>query len=75
MRRRLLAAFLLAAAALIAYLVYVFAGLPPRAQVRALAGQDPGPTSLMRQREAEARARGREGEGGGRGRPLDRSAG
>ncbi len=58
MRRRLLAAFLLAAAALIAYLVYLFAGLPPRARVRALAGQDPGPTSLMRQREAEAGARG-----------------
>ena len=59
MRRRLLAASLLAAAGLLGYVVYVLAGLPPRAEVRALAAKDPGPTSLMRQREAEARARGR----------------
>src|SRR6266581_7176582 len=59
MRPRLLAATLLAAAVPVAYGVYVLAGLPPRAQVRALASQEPGPTSLMRQREAEAKARGR----------------
>ena len=59
MRRRLLAASLLAAAGLLGYGVYVLAGLPPRAEVRALAAKDPGPTSLMRHGEAEARARGR----------------
>ena len=59
MRRRLLAAFLLAAVGLLGSLIYVLAGLPSRSEVRALAGRDPGPTSLMRQREAEARARGR----------------
>ena len=50
---------LLAAAVPVAYVVYVLAGLPPRAEVRALARKDPGPTSVMRQREAEAKARGR----------------
>jgi monofunctional biosynthetic peptidoglycan transglycosylase len=59
MRRRLLAAFLLAAVGLLGSLIYVLAGLPSRSEVRALAERDPGPTSLMRQREAEARARGR----------------
>ena len=58
MRPRLLAATLLAAA-VPAYVVYVLAGLPPHAQVRALAGKDPGPTSVMRQREAEAKSQGR----------------
>jgi len=33
---------------------YVAAGLPARAEVRALAVRNPGPTALMRQRETEA---------------------
>ncbi|HSB60433.1 MAG TPA: monofunctional biosynthetic peptidoglycan transglycosylase [Vicinamibacteria bacterium] len=59
MRRRLLAAALLAAAGLLICAVYVVAGLPSRDEVRALARKNPGKTALMRQREEEARARGR----------------
>jgi monofunctional biosynthetic peptidoglycan transglycosylase len=40
---------------------YVAAGLPSRAEVRALASRNPGPTALMRQRQSEAAARGRRG--------------
>jgi monofunctional biosynthetic peptidoglycan transglycosylase len=42
---------------LVAGLGFLWAGLPPRSEVRALASKNPGPTALMRQREAEARAR------------------
>ena len=59
MRRRLLAAALLAAGGLLTYAVYVVAGLPSRDEVRVLARRNPGKTALMRQREEEARARGR----------------
>jgi monofunctional biosynthetic peptidoglycan transglycosylase len=38
-----------------AYGVYVVAGLPSRAEVRALARRPPGKTGVMRQREEEAR--------------------
>jgi monofunctional biosynthetic peptidoglycan transglycosylase len=40
-------------------LAWVVAGLPPRADVRALAGRNPGKTRLMEQREEEAKAAGR----------------
>jgi len=46
-------------AAGVAYAVWVAAGLPSRAEVRALARANPGVTSVMRQREAEARRAGR----------------
>jgi monofunctional biosynthetic peptidoglycan transglycosylase len=39
--------------------VYVWLGLPSRADVSALARENPGQTSVMRQREAEARRQGR----------------
>jgi monofunctional biosynthetic peptidoglycan transglycosylase len=55
LRRALLLLLVLAAA----YALYVVTGLPSRAEVRALAKRDPGPTALMRQRQAEARAAGR----------------
>ena len=42
---------------LVAGFGFVWLGLPPRSEVRALASRNPGPTALMRQREAEARAR------------------
>ena len=61
MRRRIplpvLAAFA-AVLAIAAYAVYVWTGLPPRSEVRALATRNPGPTGLMRQRAAEARGKG-----------------
>jgi monofunctional biosynthetic peptidoglycan transglycosylase len=50
--RRLLLAALLAP---VVYLAWVVWGLPPRAEVRALAKKNPGLTGVMRQREAEAR--------------------
>jgi monofunctional biosynthetic peptidoglycan transglycosylase len=43
----------------IGLLAYAWWGLPARADVRALARQDPGRTSVMRQRENEARRAGR----------------
>jgi monofunctional biosynthetic peptidoglycan transglycosylase len=46
-------------AAVAALGVYVWAGLPSRAEVRALATTNPERTRLMQQREEEARARGR----------------
>jgi monofunctional biosynthetic peptidoglycan transglycosylase len=42
---------------LVAALGFLWAGLPSRSEVRALASKNPGTTALMRQREAEARAR------------------
>jgi monofunctional biosynthetic peptidoglycan transglycosylase len=59
MRRRLLAAALLVAAATLGYGTYVLAGLPARDEVRALARKNPGKTGVMRQREEEAKAKGR----------------
>ncbi len=50
---------LLLLAASLGYAVYAVAGLPSRADVRALATRNPGRTGVMRQREAEARALGR----------------
>jgi monofunctional biosynthetic peptidoglycan transglycosylase len=50
---------LLAAGALALGVVYVLAGLPSRGAVRALARENPGRTSVMRQREREARRAGR----------------
>jgi monofunctional biosynthetic peptidoglycan transglycosylase len=46
---------LVIAAAVLAFGFYVVAGLPSRAEVRALATRNPGPTSVMRQREREAK--------------------
>jgi monofunctional biosynthetic peptidoglycan transglycosylase len=51
--RRLL---LLAVAVALGYAVFVFWGLPSRADVRALAKKNPGKTGVMRQREEEALA-------------------
>jgi len=48
-------AFLVVLLVSLLYAGWVAAGLPPRAQVRALAGTNPSVTSLMRQREEEAR--------------------
>ena len=45
--------------ALLGYGLYVLAGLPPRAEVRALVRTNPRETSVMRQLEAEARKAGR----------------
>jgi len=53
--RRALAAGGGTAAIAIGAALYVLWGLPPREQVRALAGRNPGPTALMRQRQEEAR--------------------
>jgi monofunctional glycosyltransferase len=50
---------LVLAAAVLAFGFYVLAGLPSRAEVRALATRNPGPTSVMRQREREAKEAGR----------------
>jgi len=58
MRRWPILGGLLAAGGL-AYAVYVVMGLPPRADVRALARTNPGPTGVMRQRAEEVRAKGR----------------
>jgi monofunctional biosynthetic peptidoglycan transglycosylase len=52
-----LALALLAAA--LAFFAYVWLGIPSRARVAALATDNPGTTSLMRQREEEARKAGR----------------
>jgi monofunctional biosynthetic peptidoglycan transglycosylase len=46
-------------ASLLAYSVYVLAGLPPRAEIRTLRRTNPRETSVMRQRAAEARRAGR----------------
>jgi monofunctional biosynthetic peptidoglycan transglycosylase len=54
--KRILLALLALSAA---YAVYVAAGLPSRAQVRALATANPGTTALMRQRDEEALRAGR----------------
>jgi len=51
--------FLAVLALAAAYAVYVAAGLPSPAQVRALARANPGATALMRQRDDEARRAGR----------------
>ena len=59
MRRRLLAGALLLAALLLGGVAWFLAGLPSRAEVRALAKRNPPETSLMRQRAAEAKAKGR----------------
>ncbi len=58
-RRRLLAGLGALLAVAVVFAVYVFLGLPSRAEVRALATKNPTTTALMRQREEEARARGR----------------
>ena len=58
MRRFALLGASLAAIGL-AYAVHVFMGLPPRAELRALARTNPGPTGVMRQRAEEAREKGR----------------
>jgi monofunctional biosynthetic peptidoglycan transglycosylase len=58
-RRRLLAAALAAAAGLAGLGIWVWAGLPARAEVRALRTRSPGLTRLMAQRREEARVRGR----------------
>ena len=52
-------ALLLGAVGLAGYLGYVLWGLPPRAEVRALARKSPDRTGVMRQREDEARRAGR----------------
>jgi monofunctional biosynthetic peptidoglycan transglycosylase len=57
MRRLLVASAAAVAALSFAGALYVASGLPPRAEVRALAARNPGPTALMRQREEEARRR------------------
>jgi monofunctional biosynthetic peptidoglycan transglycosylase len=54
LRRLLLGAGFLGLAA---FLAWLFAGLPARSEVRALATSTPAKTALMRQREAEAKAR------------------
>jgi monofunctional biosynthetic peptidoglycan transglycosylase len=59
MGRRVLLAALAAAALLAALAAWVWVGLPPRAEVRALARTNPSRTRLMAQREEGARARGR----------------
>jgi len=41
----------------VGFLAWVWSGLPPRREVRALAAAAPSQTALMRQREAEARAK------------------
>jgi len=51
--------FLAAVALTAAYAVYVAAGLPSTAQVRALARTNPGSTALMEERDDEARRAGR----------------
>jgi monofunctional biosynthetic peptidoglycan transglycosylase len=57
MRRILVASAAAVTALLLASAVYLASGLPPRAEVRALATKNPGSTALMRQREEEARRR------------------
>jgi monofunctional biosynthetic peptidoglycan transglycosylase len=57
MRRLLVASAAAVAALALAGALYVASGLPPRAEVRALATKNPGATALMRQREKEARRR------------------
>jgi monofunctional biosynthetic peptidoglycan transglycosylase len=47
----------------LALVAWVWAGLPARSEVRALASRNPGKTRLMLQREEEARARKRAGRG------------
>jgi monofunctional glycosyltransferase len=59
MRRRLLGIALGLLALSLGYGVWVWAGLPPRSEVRALARRNPGKTRLMLQREEEARGKGR----------------
>ncbi|HEX9189505.1 MAG TPA: monofunctional biosynthetic peptidoglycan transglycosylase [Vicinamibacteria bacterium] len=59
MRRLALRLALLAACLLLAFAGWVWVGLPPRSEVRALAKASPERTRLMRQREAEAKAKGR----------------
>ena len=61
MHRRIPRAVLAAFAAVLpiaGYAVYVWTGLPPRSEVRALATRNPGETGLMRQRAAETRRKG-----------------
>jgi monofunctional biosynthetic peptidoglycan transglycosylase len=52
-------ALLLLVAALAAFALYLWWGLPSRSEVRALAQRNPGRTAVMLQREREARAAGR----------------
>jgi len=59
MKRVLLVGAAGVAVLLAALATAVLWGLPSRAEVRALANEQPGPTALMRQREEEARAKGR----------------
>jgi len=60
MSRRALRLVLPAAAgALLAFAAWVWVGLPPRSEVRALASRSPTRTRLMEQRAEEARAKGR----------------
>jgi monofunctional biosynthetic peptidoglycan transglycosylase len=49
---------LVLAGLVLVFAFYVVAGLPARAEVRQLAGRNPGRTSVMRQREEEARRAG-----------------
>jgi monofunctional biosynthetic peptidoglycan transglycosylase len=58
-RRALLLASLAVLAALLLFAAWVWLGLPPRAEVRALARANPARTRLMEQRAEEAKARGR----------------
>jgi monofunctional biosynthetic peptidoglycan transglycosylase len=59
MARRFLRLALVGFVLLAALAAWVVAGLPPRSDVRALAGRNPGKTRLMEQREQEAKAAGR----------------
>ena len=59
MRRLLLPTALALVTLPFGYAAWVWAGLPPRSEVRALARSNPGKTRLMLQREQEARQKGR----------------
>lgn len=52
-------ALLVLAATLVAFVFYLWWGLPARSEVRALAQKNPGRTAIMLQREKEAKAAGR----------------
>jgi len=58
-RRRVVRLALFALGAGVALAAWVYAGLPARAEVRALAKRNPGKTRLMLEREEQARERGR----------------
>jgi len=58
-RRRLRRLVAAALALGVVFGIWVWSGLPPRSEVRALSKRNPGQTRLMRQRAEEARASGR----------------